>query len=55
MSMINYTRACLNHNNVSIFTTYRLWTTILLGLAPHISQFSTPCDLAHMQMTVTIN
>jgi hypothetical protein len=52
--MIRCTGACLDHNNVSILTTCRLWTTMLLGLAPLRSQVSAPRDLAHMQMMVTI-
>jgi hypothetical protein len=52
--MVRCTGAYLDHNNVSILTTCRLWTTMLLGLAPLRSWVPTPRDLAHMQMMVTI-
>jgi hypothetical protein len=50
-----YTGACFDHNNVSILTTWRLWTSEHLLDLLHLNfPFSAPCDLAHMQKMATI-
>jgi hypothetical protein len=33
MIVVRYTGACLDHNNIIILATCRLWTIMLLGLA----------------------
>jgi hypothetical protein len=53
--LVKCTGALLDNNNFTILATCRLWTTILLGLAPLRSRVPAPRDLAHMQMMVTIN